>query len=104
MAATTNAASTAVTPAEAIRVAVLQRLGVPGVAEVTHVRTKVADEAGLVAEPEATARLGKPARFVLSAGGVRRGVAVATVTVVCLTRRRLAVSPVKRQSTAAPST
>jgi flagella basal body P-ring formation protein FlgA len=83
MAATTIAASTAVTPAEAIRVAVLQRLGVPGVAEVTHVTTKVADEAGLVAEPEATARLGKPARFVLSVGGVRRGVAVATVTVVC---------------------
>lgn len=83
IAATTITASTAVTPAEAIRVAVLQRLGVLGVAEVTHVTTKVADEAGLVAEPEATARLGKPARFVLSVGGVRRGVAVATVTVVC---------------------
>jgi flagella basal body P-ring formation protein FlgA len=83
MAATTIAASAVVTPAEAIRLSVLQRLGVPGVAEVTHVTTKVADEAGLVAEPEATARLGKPARFVLSVGGVRRGVAVATVTVVC---------------------
>ena len=82
-ATTTIAASAVVTPVEAIRVAVLQRLGVSGVAEVTHVRTKVADEAGLVAEPEATARLGKPSRFVLSVGGVRRGVAVATVTVVC---------------------
>jgi flagella basal body P-ring formation protein FlgA len=40
-------------------------------------------QAGLVAVPEATARLGRPARFVLSAAGVRRGVAVATVTVTC---------------------
>ena len=83
MAATTIAASTAVTPAEAIRASVLRRLGVAAVAEVAHVTTKVAEEAGLVAVPEATARLGKPARFVLSAGGVRRGVAVATVTVTC---------------------
>jgi len=72
-----------VTPADAIRASVLRRLGVAGVADVAHIVTKVADEAGLVAEPEATARLGKPARFVLSAGGVRRGVAVATVTVTC---------------------
>ena len=83
MAATTITAATVVTPAEAIRLSVLQRLGVPGVAEVTHVKTKVVEEAGLVAEPEATARLGKPSRFVLSVAGVRRGVAVATVTVVC---------------------
>ena len=83
VAATTIAASTAVTPAEAIRASVLQRLGVAAVAEVAHVATKVGEEAGLVAVPEATARLGKPARFVLSAGGVRRGVAVATVTVTC---------------------
>ena len=83
VAATTIAASTAVTPAEAIRASVLQRLGVAAVAEVAHVATKVGEEAGLVAVPEGTARLGKPARFVLSAGGVRRGVAVATVTVTC---------------------
>src|SRR5215204_2392597 len=81
--ATTIAASPAVTPAEAIRLSVLRRLGVPGAAEVTHLTTKVAEETGLVAEPEATARLGKPARFVLSVAGVRRGVAVATVTVIC---------------------
>lgn len=83
MAATTITASTAVTPAEAIRASVLQRLGVAAVVEVPHVATKVAEEAGLVAAPDATARLGRPARFVLSAGGVRRGVAVATVTVSC---------------------
>jgi len=83
MAATTLVASAAVTPAEAIRASVLRRLGVPGVVDVVHVTTKVADEVGLVAEPEATARFGKPARFVLSAGGVRRGIAVATVTFTC---------------------
>jgi len=34
-----------------------------------------------VAQPEAAARIGQPARFVLSVNGVRRGLAVATVTV-----------------------
>ena len=51
MAATTLVASTAVTPAEAIRASVLRRLGVPGVVDVVHVTTKVADEVGLVASP-----------------------------------------------------
>ena len=68
MAATTLVATTVVTPAEAIRASVLRRLGVAGVVDVVHVATKVTDEVGLVAEPEATARLGKPARLSLQAG------------------------------------
>ena len=94
MAATTLAAATAVTPAEAVRASVLQRLGLSCVADVAQVTTKVAAEAGLVAEPEATARLGKPARFVLSVRRVRRGVAVATVNVTC--RHPRASRPIAR--------
>ena len=85
MAAVTVGASDAVTPEEAIRVAVEERLGLPlGNVSVSDVMTRVEAEAGLVAQPEVTARLGKTSRFVLSARGVRRGLAVAVVTAVGL--------------------
>ena len=85
MAAVTVGAWDAVTPEEAIRVAVEERLGLPlGNVSVSDVMTRVEAEAGLVAQPEVTARLGKTSRFVLSARGVRRGIAVAVVTVPVL--------------------
>lgn len=69
------------TPEEAIRAAVAERVRIPADIRVTELETSVADEAGLVATPDVAARLARPARFVLEAAGVRRGLAVAVVTV-----------------------
>ena len=74
-------AASPVTPAEAIRAAVHDRFGQVATIVVSDVTTVVADEPGLVAEPDVTARVGKRSRFLLSVSGVRRGVAVAMVTV-----------------------
>jgi flagella basal body P-ring formation protein FlgA len=74
-------ASTTVTPQEAIAAAVRERVGVSASIVVADLATKVTGEAGLRAQPEPVARLGQPARFVLSVNGVRRGLAVATVKV-----------------------
>jgi flagella basal body P-ring formation protein FlgA len=72
----------AVTPAEAIARAVAQRVGGGARVEVTMLDTKVAAERALHATPEPGGRAGAPMRFVLMVGRMRRGVAVATVTVV----------------------
>jgi flagella basal body P-ring formation protein FlgA len=81
MTAGASAAPDVVTPAEAIAAAVVARMGAAADVTVEALDTDVAAEAGLVAEPGATARVGKRAQFVLSAKGARRGVAVATVRV-----------------------
>lgn len=78
---TAKAAAVPTTPQEAIRAAVVARLGVPVLATVASVTTRVESEPGLVALPDAAARLGQPARFFLSVNGARRGLAIATVTV-----------------------
>jgi flagella basal body P-ring formation protein FlgA len=74
-------ASTAVTPEEAIAAAVREHVGVSASIVVANLTTKVTGEAGLSAQPDPAARLGQPARFVLSVNGARRGLAVATVKV-----------------------
>jgi flagella basal body P-ring formation protein FlgA len=68
-----------VTPAEAIADVVTERLGEPLRILVLDLATNVPPQAGLVAEPDASARLARRARFVLKAGGERQGIAVATV-------------------------
>jgi flagella basal body P-ring formation protein FlgA len=75
------AAPGVVAPEEAIAAAVAERLGVPAVVVVGALATTVEAEAGLVADADPAARLGRPSRFVLRVGRVRRGLAVATVTV-----------------------
>lgn len=74
-------ASEAVSPQQAIEVAVRERVGALGSVSVDTVMTTVREEAGLVAKPDPEARLGQLARFELSVHGVRRGLAVAKVTV-----------------------
>jgi flagella basal body P-ring formation protein FlgA len=96
-------AAVAVTPEQAIERAVAQRLegtpsrrsGGPGGTPssrsgrpggdlsitVTALQTSVAAEPGLAALPEPGGRAGQPTRFVLSANGARRGIAIATITV-----------------------
>jgi flagella basal body P-ring formation protein FlgA len=85
-------AAVAVTPEQAIERAVAQRLegtpsrrsGRPGgdlSITVTALQTSVAAEPGLAALPEPGGRAGQPTRFVLSANGARRGIAIATITV-----------------------
>src|SRR5688572_9231657 len=71
-----------VTPAEAIARAVAERIGGRTSVTVTSLDTTVAPERALHATPEPGGRAGEPMRFVLMVGRVRRGVAVATVTVV----------------------
>src|SRR5687768_15363495 len=70
------------TPAEAIERAVAQRVGGRATVTVTGLETTVAPERALHAMPEPGGRAGAPMRFVLMVGRVRRGVALATVTVV----------------------
>jgi len=70
-----------VTPREAIERVVAQRIGGDVSVDVTALETAVAAERGLQALPEPGGRAGAPMRFVMMAGRVRRGVAVATVTV-----------------------
>ena len=79
--ARTAAQSAVVSPEEAIRAVVSERLGVAAIVTVADLETAVTAETGLVAEPEVAARLGQPSRFALEVGGNRRGLAVATVTV-----------------------
>jgi flagella basal body P-ring formation protein FlgA len=78
-AASAAAAPATVSPSTAIADAIVRRLGAGAAVSVINVETTVKDEAGLTAEPEATARFAKPSRFVLSAHGARRGLAVAIV-------------------------
>jgi flagella basal body P-ring formation protein FlgA len=77
----TTSAIGGVSPRDAILSAVRERVGTAATITVGEVATKVMSEAGLVARPEQAARLGQPARFVLSVNGRWRGLAVATVTV-----------------------
>jgi flagella basal body P-ring formation protein FlgA len=70
-----------ITPQQAIVTAVVERLGIEGAVEVRDLETAVVPEPGLMAEPDLAARVAKRSRFVLSAGGHRRGLAVAVVTV-----------------------
>jgi len=77
--ASVAAASATVSPSTAIADAIVRRLGAGAAVSVINVETTVRDEAGLTAEPEVTARFAKPSRFVLSARGTRRGLAVAIV-------------------------
>jgi flagella basal body P-ring formation protein FlgA len=74
-------ASGVVSPHDAIVASVRKHVGTSATIIVDEVVTKVASEASLVAEPEQAARLGQLARFTLSVNGVRRGMAVARVTV-----------------------
>ena len=79
-AALSGAAGPPIAPAEAIAAAVAERLGGDVAVRVGDVETTVRPEPGLVAEPDVSARLSRPARFILTNRGQRRGVAVATVT------------------------
>jgi flagellar basal body P-ring formation protein FlgA len=76
-----SASSAAITPAQAIAAAVSARMGVAAEVTIDALDTDVTPEPGLSAAPGATARIGKPAQFVLTVKGARRGVAVATVRV-----------------------
>jgi flagella basal body P-ring formation protein FlgA len=73
------AAPGAVTPHDAIAAAVARTLGRDTAVSIADLETRVAGEPGLTAEPESGARLAAPSRFMLSARGVRRGIARATV-------------------------
>lgn len=69
------------TPQQAIARAVAQRVGGGVVVDVASVQTTVAPERALRAVPDPAGRAGEPMRFVMMAGRVRRGIAVATVKV-----------------------
>jgi flagella basal body P-ring formation protein FlgA len=84
-----------VTPRDAIERAVAQRLGGDVSVDVDALETTVAAEQGLLAVPEPGGRAGAPMRFVMMAGRVRRGVAVATVKVSGSYAR--AARPIARQ-------
>jgi flagella basal body P-ring formation protein FlgA len=71
----------ALTPRDAIERAILERMGGNVSVLVTIVRTDVVSEPSLRAVPDPAARAGQATRFVLTAGGVRKGSAVATVEV-----------------------
>jgi flagella basal body P-ring formation protein FlgA len=73
------AAPAEVTPEQAIAAAVERVLGSRAVVSVAGLDTAVAAEAGLTAEVEPGARLGRLSRFTLLARGARRGLARATV-------------------------
>lgn len=74
-------APVAMTPAEAIETAVARRVGGNVRVQAIDVTTDVAPEPGLQALPDPAARTGQNERFVLMAGKVRRGTAVAKVTI-----------------------
>lgn len=82
LATSVMAASSIVSPEEAIAAAVARHLGVAAEVTVTALQTKVGGAAGLLAEPDARARVARPSRFILTIAGERQGTAVATVTVV----------------------
>jgi len=71
----------AITPEDAIERAVLERMGGNISVLVTVLRSDVTSEPVLRAVPDPGGRAGQPVRFVLTAGGVRKGTAVATVEV-----------------------
>ena len=71
----------ALTPRDAIERAILERMGGNVSVLVTVVRTDVVSEPSLRAVPDPAARAGQATRFVLTADGVRKGSAVATVAV-----------------------
>lgn len=71
----------ALTPRDAIERAILERMGGNVSVLVTMVRTDVVSEPSLRAVPDPAARAGHATRFVLTADGVRKGSAVATVEV-----------------------
>lgn len=85
------------TPAEAIELAVAERIGGDVAVQVTSLQTTVADESGLVAQVDPAARLGQPTRFVLVSDGVRRGAAIATLQV--RTRFARATKAIRRDQT-----
>lgn len=70
-----------VSPREAIARVVAQRIGGDVSVDITSLETTVAAEQGLSAVPEPGGQAGTPMRFVMMAGRVRRGVAIATVKV-----------------------
>ena len=74
-------AVTPITPRDAIERAILERMGGNVSVLVTVVRTDVVSDPSLRAMPDPSARAGHRARFVLTADGVRKGSAVATVEV-----------------------
>jgi len=71
----------AITPHDAIERAILERMGGNVSVLVTVLRSDVEAEPVLRAVPDPAARARHPIRFVLTAGGVRKGTAVATVEV-----------------------
>ncbi len=75
------AAPATITPVTAIAQSVASRLGADAQVTVATIATSVKPEPGLQALPEPGARVGQAVRFVLTAGRLRRGVAVATVKV-----------------------
>lgn len=72
----------AVSAEEAIARVVAERMGVPVAAVGVDVSPPMAAATRLHAIPDPAARVGRPSRFVLMAGGSRHGIAVARVTVV----------------------
>ena len=74
-------AAVALTPEEAIERAIVRRMGGSVSVLVEVLRADVGREPALRAILDPAARAGRPARFVLTAGGVRKGLAVATVQI-----------------------
>jgi flagella basal body P-ring formation protein FlgA len=70
-----------ITPRDAIERAIRERMGGNVSVLVTVLRSDVVSEPTLRAVPDPAARVGQPARFVLTADGVRKGSAVATIAV-----------------------
>lgn len=72
-------AAVALTPRDAIERAIIERMGGNVSVLVAVLRSDVTSEPNLRALPDPAARAGRPVRFVLTADGVRKGTAVATV-------------------------
>src|SRR5688500_10182410 len=72
----------AITPSAAIARVVAERLGGDVAVEVTSLDTAVKTERALLAMPEPGGRAGERMRFVMMVGRARRGIALATVTVL----------------------
>jgi flagella basal body P-ring formation protein FlgA len=81
MATSAFAAAVALTPRQAIERAIVERMGGSVAVLVDVLRTDVTSEPGLRAQVDPAARSGHPVRFALSANGVQRGTAVASVEV-----------------------
>jgi flagella basal body P-ring formation protein FlgA len=101
VASTAFGAAVALTPQEAIERAIVERMGGNVAVLVSVLRTDVVSQPALEARLDPAARAGRPARFVLTAGGVRQGTAVATVEIEA--RHARAARAIERDETFAPA-